>query len=229
MHGKPLLARTIENARKASPSDVWCVCDSAMLADVAVSAGAHVVVSTRPHKCGTERIASALEYIPKADGYVNIQADEPSLPAEWINTALANSLFHEVSTIATHTITTTPYVSVVLKHNSRALYFSRCPLPGAYRHVGIYAYTRSALEAYCNMQRSDLEEAEDLEQLRWLQAGYAIHVAVMRCSEYHGSVDTFDDYRRLCARLQPNIEHADLGDAGCDAGGSRLPGQTAAV
>ena len=108
-------------------------------------------------------------------------------------------------------------VKIVLKTNNEALYFSRMPIPfikgvdesqwhlhhAYYRHVGMYAYRADILEAITRLPVSDLEKAESLEQLRWLEHGFRIK-CVPTAYDSH-CVDTPEDIERIMARMQPGV------------------------
>jgi 3-deoxy-manno-octulosonate cytidylyltransferase (CMP-KDO synthetase) len=140
---------------------------------------------------GTDRVHAVAESIA-ADVYVNIQGDEPLLRAEHLE-ALLKPMTRpevEVSTVATHCspeqVHNPNAVKVVTAADGRALYFSRATVPYdrdntggiAYRkHLGFYAYRKSALERFPRLPFRSLEAAEKLEQLRFLENGIDIYVA----------------------------------------------------
>jgi 3-deoxy-manno-octulosonate cytidylyltransferase (CMP-KDO synthetase) len=143
------------------------------------------------HPSGSDRLHEVME---RTDGdiYVNIQGDEPTLRAEHIELLLHPLLRHacEVSTLK---VAIDPaaaqdpnVVKVVTAEDGRALYFSRAPIPfdrdgkvvkRYYKHIGLYGYTRTALERFHSLPQSSLELAEKLEQLRYLENGIAVYVA----------------------------------------------------
>jgi 3-deoxy-manno-octulosonate cytidylyltransferase (CMP-KDO synthetase) len=222
--GKPVLQHTIERALEAAALlagvRVWVACDDPTLADVARACGVGVVLVTEPCDSGTQRIARALPALPTADVIVNLQADEPEMPAAWIVQCLEACQVPdgpELATIAVPTAATDPalnnpnVVKVVLDHAGLALYFSRAtipyvrqggtaPEPRALRHMGIYAYTRRFLAGYHELPPSPLEQSECLEQLRFLQAGNRIWVLVQERLSEMGGIDTAEDYRAFCRR-----------------------------
>jgi 3-deoxy-manno-octulosonate cytidylyltransferase (CMP-KDO synthetase) len=229
--GKAILRHTIERALEAAEridppghaaERVWVACDDAALADVARAAGVSAVMITEPCESGTERIGRALPKLPPGDVIVNVQADEPEMPAEWIAECMAGFSDNPPPDVVTMAIPVgepalwePSVVKVVLDHNSRALYFSRAPIPflreggqrpepRALRHVGIYAYSRAFLTRYSRLPPSPLERCECLEQLRFLQAGARIRVLVK--PEPAGGlrgIDTPEDYQAFVARRQP--------------------------
>lgn len=228
--GKPLLAHTIERAlavyevgsreAQAQSSRVWVVCDDEALAAVARNCGVGTVM-TGECASGTERIVAALPHLPVCDVIVNLQADEPEMPVAWIRAsidALAGDPHADVATVAVPIEDGEPaladanVVKVVVDHAGCALYFSRAPIPfvrqggrlprpRALWHVGLYAYRRSFLERYRDLPASDLEDAECLEQLRFLQAGVRVKVVVRPDRHLHGrGIDTESDYLAFVQR-----------------------------
>jgi 3-deoxy-manno-octulosonate cytidylyltransferase (CMP-KDO synthetase) len=159
------------------------------------------VLPTRQHPSGSDRLHEVME---RTDGdvYVNIQGDEPTIRADHIELLLRPLLAGEceVATLKVaidEAIAQNPnVVKVVTDSRSRALYFSRYPIPydregvgvhrsmsmgmgvhRYYKHIGLYAYTRAALALFHSLPQSSLELSEKLEQLRYLENGIAIHVA----------------------------------------------------
>jgi 3-deoxy-manno-octulosonate cytidylyltransferase (CMP-KDO synthetase) len=171
------------------------------------------VTMTGQHASGSDRLHEVME---KTDGdvYVNIQGDEPTLRPEHIDLLLKPILSGdaEVTTLRVaidELAARDPNcVKVVTDERGRALYFSRCPIPfdrdgmggiGYFKHIGLYAYTRSALALFHRLPQSSLELAEKLEQLRFLQNGVPILVAETPYDTM--GVDTEADLQRVIARL----------------------------
>jgi 3-deoxy-manno-octulosonate cytidylyltransferase (CMP-KDO synthetase) len=220
--GRPLLAHTIEAARASNAdADVWVACDDESLAAAARAAGAKAVVVTEECESGTARIWRALPKLPPAEVVVNLQADEPQMPGKWIAdcaAALLDDPAADVATIAVPLGEDDPAVSdpnrvkVVTDHAGYALYFSRSPIPylrqggvspspRALGHLGLYAYRAGFLKRYGELPPSPLEDAERLEQLRFLQAGAKIKVVVAENDGFHvQGIDTEEDYRAFVAR-----------------------------
>jgi 3-deoxy-manno-octulosonate cytidylyltransferase (CMP-KDO synthetase) len=170
-----------------------------------------VIMTSRSHTSGTERVHEVKETIP-ADIYVNIQGDEPMIRPEHLRALL--DPFMEGEPVQVTTLKTpigfedaqSPHnVKVVTDTNDNALYFSRYaipyrrdPVPGTtrhFKHLGMYAYTRSALERFYKLPPSRLEQAEKLEQLRFLEHGIPIHVAETPYDTI--GVDTEEDLLRV--------------------------------
>ena len=152
-----------------------------------------VLMTSSSHASGTDRVHEIQEAMP-ADIYVNIQGDEPMIRPEHLR-VLLQPFMKDASVQVTTLKTPIGFeaaqgpncVKVVTDTQGRALYFSRYAIPynrdpatgtpHYYKHLGIYAYTREALERFHRLPPSRLEQAERLEQLRFLEHGIAIHVA----------------------------------------------------
>jgi len=212
--GKPLLRWVWENASRSKLLAEVIVCaDTGKVAGVAASFGAKVLMTPPTLRSGTERIAYAVHrYAIKADIVVNIQADEPFLRTPDID-LLVKTLRHEkkavVATLKTRLlreIDNPNIVKVVTDCRGYALYFSRLPIPGIrdtmdscsgtvryWQHVGIYAYRGDFIRRFRSLKPSALETAEKLEQLRFLENGYAVKVAEI--SSAHKGIDTPEDLK----------------------------------
>src|SRR5690606_10007023 len=150
------------------------------------------------------------------DACINIQGDEPFIAPEQIS-AVANVLKNETATIATlvkkfsdyHDFLNPNMVKVVLDKNAHALYFSRAALPFIknetaekyfsenvfYKHIGIYGYNTETLLQLVKLPVSFLEKTESLEQLRWLENGFQIHVAITDTESF--AVDLPEDIAKV--------------------------------
>jgi 3-deoxy-manno-octulosonate cytidylyltransferase (CMP-KDO synthetase) len=166
------------------------------------------------HPSGTDRIAEAARDLD-VEIVVNVQGDEPLLDPAEID-AVVEPLRADpslvMSTLATPIrnpgdVRDPSVVKVVVDRRDRALYFSRLPIPyyrsgeGSHlRHIGLYGYRKEFLLRYASLQPTPLEVAEALEQLRALENGYAIHVAMTECSPV--AVDTPEDLARVRALME---------------------------
>jgi 3-deoxy-manno-octulosonate cytidylyltransferase (CMP-KDO synthetase) len=169
-----------------------------------------VAMTSPKHRSGTERIVEVMGR-ESADIYVNIQGDEPMVTARHIELMVAPLRERKGTAVSTLKVAITPEaaanpndVKVVTDRDGQALYFSRAPIPydragqggvQYYKHLGLYAYTREALEAFSNLAPSELEAAEALEQLRFLENG--IPIVVIETSEDTVGVDTEDDLSKV--------------------------------
>ena len=188
--GRPMVLHVWETARAARRlGRVVVATDDARIAACVREAGGEAVMTSPGAASGTDRVAEVARAMP-ADAYVNLQGDEPLMPAENVDRAV-DALFAEPGrSLATLAISAgreaaadPDCVKVAVARDGRALYFSRSPIPyfrngePSYRkHLGIYAYRASTLAEVAALPPSPLERAESLEQLRWLEAGYTIWV-----------------------------------------------------
>jgi 3-deoxy-manno-octulosonate cytidylyltransferase (CMP-KDO synthetase) len=231
--GRPLVEWVWRRARSFHVLDAVVIAtDSDEVLDACQAFGARGVRTASTHPSGTDRVAEvAAQAEFSAFGIiVNVQGDEPFVTEAQVAGAVERvRAGWDVGTVAAAIEdpaewTDESVVKVVLGDAGGALYFSRSPVPHfrgrapsasdlasipALRHIGVYAYSRKALERWVTLPVSRLEQAERLEQLRPLAAGLGIGVAVVDGS--HGGVDTPEDLRRAEARLmlesaEPSIE-----------------------
>lgn len=196
--GQSLIERTWRRCT-ACPAlaRVLIATDDQRIMDAAAAFGAEAVLTSPDHPSGTDRIAEAAAHDPEATHFINVQGDEPLISPDLIG-ELAGRLaadpgIHMIT--AVHPITESAFlqdpnvVKAVLDRQGRALYFSRSPLPyvrnplpdhTAYRHMGLYGYSRSFLHQFVSWPPSPLEQTESLEQLRALENGAAIHCVITR-------------------------------------------------
>ena len=185
-------------------------------------AGRLRLVKTRPdHASGTDRLVEVATLLKADDDQimVNLQGDEPLMPAQLLNEMAELLCANPEASVATAACPITSAsewaspaaVKVVTDSDSRALYFSRAaipvqrdaadprqPSPGALRHIGLYAYRAGALRMYGRWSEGRLEQLERLEQLRWLENGHQIVVKRLRQAPAAG-VDTAEDLDRVRA------------------------------
>jgi 3-deoxy-manno-octulosonate cytidylyltransferase (CMP-KDO synthetase) len=220
--GRPLIQHVVEAARRAeSLSRIIVATDDQRIVSAVTAFGGEVVMTRPDHTTGTDRVAEVAAGLQAARIVVNIQGDEPEVSGAAIDHAvelLAHHLEAPMATLATPIRSAETYrdpacVKVVCSRKGRALYFSRSPIPChrdglpdtaraagqfALLHLGLYAYRREFLLEIGSLPPSPLEAAEKLEQLRVLDAGYAIAVGIV--DEPAIGIDTPDDYRRFVAR-----------------------------
>lgn len=222
----PMIQHVYTRAMESGASEVIVATDDERISSVCKGFGAKVSMTRADHASGTDRIAEVASTLGWSDEemVVNVQGDEPGLPAELIDQVaglLASRTDADIATLATpvadvHEFLNPNAVKVVADLAGRALYFSRAPIPwfrdsaahglmsqqhfeGAWRHLGLYAYRVGALKKLAAADPSPLELAEKLEQLRAMEMGMTIMVALASCSPGHG-VDTEEDLGRV-ARL----------------------------
>lgn len=219
--GRPLIAHVWEAARGArSVERVVIATDDARVADAVRAFGGEVVMSSPSHPNGTSRLAEAARALALAPDrvVVNVQGDEPELNPALIDLGVESlrTTDADAATVASpfapgQSAADPNIVKVVLDARGRALYFSRAPIPftrnasaspvaSPLKHLGLYVYTRAFLDEYVAMPPTPLERAESLEQLRILEHGRSIAVAVAEA--HHVGIDTPEQYEAFVARVR---------------------------
>jgi 3-deoxy-manno-octulosonate cytidylyltransferase (CMP-KDO synthetase) len=208
IEGKPLVGWVYEAVRR-SPllSDVIVATDSDEIFQLCGRNGWNVTMTSPHHRSGTERVHE-ISNSHAADVYVNVQGDEPLVRAEQIATLLnvmKDSV--EVGTVKTpcppEEVHNPNAVKLVTGADGRALYFSRSTIPfdrdgtgpRYFKHLGLYAYRKDALERFVKWPESTLEKSERLEQLRFLENGISIFVGETPYDSV--GVDTEEDLQRV--------------------------------
>lgn len=212
--GEPLITRVIQRVMEhGTLGELVVATDSPMIAQVVERAGVRAVLTADGHLSGTERVAETVRRAEYAgfDVVANVQGDEPFLSREALAGAVArvaggDDIGTAAAPLALEHAGDSARVKVVTDARGRALYFSRAVIPhrreatdpadGLYwQHVGLYVYTRDALERWVATPASPAERAERLEQLRALHCGLTIGVARLAEPAPPG-VDTPEDLRR---------------------------------
>jgi 3-deoxy-manno-octulosonate cytidylyltransferase (CMP-KDO synthetase) len=195
--GQPMIQRVFERTRAAAClSDVYVATDDERIAEACASFGAPVLMTSPDHPTGTDRLAEAAAGLDH-DVIVNVQGDEPLIEGSVIDAAVDALLSDDSAAMSTvvHALESDARddpnrVKVVLDQQGFALYFSRSPIPyfrgqgaqqsiATWQHVGLYAYRRDFLHEFVRLPRTPAEQAEELEQLRALESGHRIRVAVV--------------------------------------------------
>jgi len=225
--GKTMIQRVYEQVQKTSVlSELYVATDDSSIENHVKKYGGNAVMTSQDHLCGTDRCHEAFHIINKNKKYsdddvvINIQGDEPCINPEQIE--LAASCFKndevKIATLVKKMDTVEDLVSpsiikVVCDKNKKAIYFSRSPIPyfrgleqaqwlkkhSYYQHIGIYAYRVSVLNEIHKLEQTPLEKAESLEQLRWIENGYSIHINFTEHKSY--SVDVPDDVNKILKLL----------------------------
>ncbi len=206
--GRPLICWTWEAARRAPVlRDVLVATDAQEIVDVCAAHGIPAILTSAAHPSGTDRVWEVAQG-RAADVYVNVQGDEPLVTPDHIARLVSPFVTHPDTQVSTLKIRATdaekplPSVNkVVVDADGRALYFSKFPIPydrdgigpPVFKHIGLYAYRRAALEAFHHLPPSELEQTERLEQLRFLEHG--IPITVVETTEPTVGVDTEEDLR----------------------------------
>lgn len=211
--GKTMIQRVCEQAWKSKLDAVVVATDDMRIADEVLSFGGQYVLTNPNHPSGTDRCREALDMLEtQYDAVVNIQGDEPFIDPQQIN-QLIDLISRDDTQLASlakriedeEELFSSSAVKVVMDKEGKALYFSRNPIPYMrnldrnkwlakgvfYHHIGIYAYKAETLRQIARLQPSELELAESLEQLRWLENGLSIRMAVTESLNI--SIDTPDD------------------------------------
>jgi 3-deoxy-manno-octulosonate cytidylyltransferase (CMP-KDO synthetase) len=225
--GKPMVQWVYERALQAKTLDAVVVAtDDTRIADAVEGFGGRVVMTAADHPSGTDRCAEVARRAEYAgcEIIVNVQGDEPGVEPATIDALVYRLLEDPALDIAT---TAVPLLDAALVHDphvvkvvgslqGRALYFSRSAIPyvrrevperwpfvAAYlRHLGMYAYRRQALLKVASLAASPLEQAESLEQLRWLENGLSIGLAVVdRASPAVDTPADLEHFRRYWSQL----------------------------
>lgn len=213
---KPMIQHVVEKAVSVSEF-VFVATDDDRISNIVDAFGGHAVMTSADHKSGTDRCYEAYCNVAGSlrqtfDVIVNIQGDEPFIKPEQIRQLI--SCFEnpevQIATLAKRfedndDIFDPNKVKVVFSQSGMALYFSRNPIPycrgiekekwigttAFYKHIGMYAYRPEVLKRITSLPQGELEKAESLEQLRWLEHGYRIAVKV---TEYESlGIDTPED------------------------------------
>ncbi len=208
--GKPMVIRVVEQALQAkSLNEVIVLTDDERIRDAVKNAGYRAVMTSEQCASGTDRIAEYMKIDPSTDIFVNMQGDEVLLNPEHIDQLVGEFIGRddaEMGTLAhwesrAEVLGDPTTAKVVLGRDNQALYFSRNCIPvrqdgnlpeQALVQIGVYIYTRNALEKLGRLEQALLESTEKLEQLRALEHGIKITVSIV--DHYESlSVDTEQD------------------------------------
>jgi 3-deoxy-manno-octulosonate cytidylyltransferase (CMP-KDO synthetase) len=197
IHGRPMIVHVWERAIASKSGDVIVATDSDEIADAVRGVGGEAVMTRAGHVSGSDRVYEAVmkkDPDRRAAIIVNLQGDLPSLDSSLVGACIAplDTAATDIATLAAEIRDpderTNPNVvkcvgTPIAAQRLRALYFTRATAPSGegplYHHIGIYAYRRAALERFVNLRPSTLELRERLEQLRALEAGMRIDVAIV--------------------------------------------------
>jgi 3-deoxy-manno-octulosonate cytidylyltransferase (CMP-KDO synthetase) len=218
VNGKHMIQRVYEQAKKCKLlSEVVVATDDKRIENAVKKFGGKSIMTSVKHESGTDRCFEAMTKLGKKfDAVINIQGDEPFIHPEQIslvakcfkdkNVQLA-TLVMKLTSI--HELTNHNTIKVIVSKKKEAIYFSRTAIPyyrgedftewlklhTYYKHVGIYGYRSDILAKVTKLERSSLEIAESLEQLRWLENGYKIAVEFTDLESH--SIDTPEDLQKL--------------------------------
>jgi 3-deoxy-manno-octulosonate cytidylyltransferase (CMP-KDO synthetase) len=225
IHGEPMIVHVWRRAQEAAVGPVVVACGDQAIADAIAAAGGNAIMTRSDHASGSDRVFEALEHVDpdgRHDAVINLQGDLPTIEPKAVQAVLMPLADPAVDIATLAARITSPEErdnpSVVKAAVSfgdasgagvlpiaRALYFSRIPVPSGdgphYHHIGIYAYRRAALARFVALSPGGLERRERLEQLRALEAGMRIDVALVDTVPL--GVDTPADLARARALLAP--------------------------
>ena len=227
-----MVVRVAERAAKSSAASVVVATDDQRIADACTQAGVRVAMTRSDHATGTDRLSEVVMQLGLPDDavVVNVQGDEPLIPASVIDQVAALLQQQPSAAMATfchpiHDVAdaiNANVVKCVLNEAGEAIYFSRAPIPFArdkwaagintmpvglpmYRHIGLYAYRASFLRTFPTLTVPAMERFEALEQLRALAHGFRIAAAVVDAPLPPG-IDTPEDYQRMRERYSTSGE-----------------------
>lgn len=211
--GKTVIRRTYEATVNTKLfDDVFVVTDSDLILQEIQNNGGKAVMSSKEHESGSDRIAEAVQNL-QADVVINVQGDEPFINRDNLVKLIEifkNDTQNQVDLASLMTpmkqwrdVENPNNVKVVVDNNQTALYFSRAVIPYPrekdvgvvyYQHIGIYAFRKQALLEFTTLPVGVLEASEKLEQLRYLENGKRIKMAI---TQHVGiGIDTFEDLER---------------------------------
>ena len=213
--GKPVIIRVCEQAKKVF-DHVFVATDDERIFNACKEFGAEVEMTSTEHKSGSDRIAEVAKRHPEISYIINVQGDEPLIEPDNIelvrkgvvedNTADISTLVREITD---KTETENPnLVKCIFDINNYAMYFSRSKIPYErnegeskfYGHLGIYGYKKEALFKMTSLPQTTYEMAESLEQLRALQNGMKIKIAIVE--NIPVGIDTIEDFNKFRAMVE---------------------------
>ncbi len=221
--GKPMVRHVYERARAAQKIDeVLIATDDERVLKTVQKFGGRAVMTDAGLPSGTDRVYAAIRERNDIDIVINLQGDEPFIEADLLD-SLCRVFEHDKTVqIVTPVTRLTDYkelrnpntVKVTRAKNGYALYFSRAAIPFVrderesdnhvfYGHIGIYAYRKECLAQLTQLQQGSLEQAEKLEQLRFLENGFSIYT--LETTYKAQGVDTAEDLKRVNQIIQKKV------------------------
>ncbi len=208
---KPMVIHTWERGCEAAPSEnVYVATDSQEIVDVCTEFGAQVVMTPKDCLTGTDRVAAFAQVVP-AEVYINLQGDEPIMPAGSIQRVIETSCANPdqiingwASILEESEYRSRMVPKVAIREDGQLLYMSRSPIPGtksdtfkfSRKQICVYGFPSAALKAFAaRTEKTAHEEAEDIEILRFLEMGWAVRMVELSGESI--AVDTFDDLERV--------------------------------
>lgn len=206
--GTPMVIATAKRVQNLD--DVAIAADDSTIVELAQKHGFKAVLTSKEHQSGTDRInEAALKLgLHKDELVINVQADEPFIEEDVVKSVIeraknANSMITSCCKKITPTDAKDPnLVKVLLNAHKNAIYFSRSVIPfdrdggfdGYFGHLGIYAFSKNSLEAFCNLPYAPIEHIEKLEQLRAIYHGHTIAMDEVQSKSF--GIDTPEDLKK---------------------------------
>lgn len=216
LNGKPMVANTVERSLMAKNLDrVILAIDSEETKKALKDFDFEIVMTSKDHTSGTDRTAEVIQDIEEANIIVNIQGDEPMIDPKIIDSLIdkLENPFIEFATIINKNLSASDIlnpnvVKAFINEREEIIEFKRnifdFQIGGAYRHIGLYGYTRKVLMKFTELKPSHNELAENLEQLRAIDNGIKIHALI---KDYNSmSIDTEQDLETLIGLLNSESE-----------------------
>ena len=219
LKGKTMIQRVYEGAKNSTLlAEVIVATDDQRIFNEVKRFGGNVMMTSLDHKTGTDRCGEIAQQV-EADVIINIQGDEPLIDIRQIDalSVAFNDPNVEIATLGIKDVSDEDKrnpnrIKIALDHLNNALYFSRSPIPNEhhsdtmvaksftfYRHIGVYAYRKTALNKLVMLEPTELEKIESLEQLRWMYYGHKIRVVETTIET--PNVDVPEDVENVLALL----------------------------
>ena len=206
IRGKTLIEHVYRRVEQAGLVErILVATDDERIAQAVRRFGGNVIMTRTDHESGTDRLAEVAAGLPPDALIVNVQGDEPMIEPGIIDRAVAAARTGDAEIVTLRTPLADPAaiadpnrVKVVVNRDGLALYFSRSPIPSSgttFLHVGLYVYRADFLKRFSRLERTPLEIAERLEQLRALEHGFRIRVVEVESASY--GIDTAADLERF--------------------------------
>lgn len=210
VRGKTLIEHVYRRVEQAGSIErILVATDDERIAQAVQRFGGNVIMTRIDHQSGTDRLAEAAGKLPEDALVVNVQGDEPLIEPEVIDRAVAAARLKDSEIVTLRTklvdradIEDSNRVKVVVNRDGLALYFSRSPIPSSgttFLHLGLYVYRAGFLRRFTRLERTPLEIAERLEQLRALEHGFRIRVVEVESESW--GIDTPADLEKFKSYL----------------------------
>ena len=217
LNGKPLVVHTVENVMKAKKLDkILLAIDSEETQSALEKYNFDIIMTSKDHVSGTDRVAEVIDRISEARIIINIQADEPLIDPKIIDSLVDSFKDNNVqmSTAVSTRLTVSDLlnpniVKALIDQDKNAIEFKRnifdVEIGGVYRHIGIYGFTRQALLQFVNLSPSSRELHTSLEQLRALDNHIPIRAVI--CDYESCSVDVIEDLKKVSKIMSARVSH----------------------